>query len=210
MAKLTLSKSSLLSETRKLANYERFLPSLDLKRKQLIIESSAAEARLRETKQKLEKLDHNVAGELQMLANREINLNDLVVVDSIEREDENLLGISLPVIIKIHFTQKSYGFLTRPHWVDLLVKRLREAAELHLQLKNDEQRLAILRLATRKATQRVNLVGKVLVPQAKNNIRKIRIYLSDNERAAVVRSKIAKRKHARQNDDYDSVSGAQV
>lgn len=210
MAKLTLSKSSLLSESRKLANYERFLPSLDLKRKQLIIESSAAEARLHETQQKLETLNQNVAGELQMLANREISLNDLVVVDSIEREDENLLGISLPVIRKIHFTQKSYGFLTRPHWVDLLVKRLREAAELHLQLQNDRERLEILRQATRKATQRVNLVGKILIPRARTNIRKIRIYLSDSERAAVVRSKIAKRKHARQNDDYDSVSGARL
>src|SRR5690606_26047417 len=113
----------------------------------------------------------------------------------------NILGISLPVIAQIYFRQKSYGFLTRPHWVDLLVKRLRQALELHLQLDNDKKRLEILRQATRKATQRVNLVGKVLIPQTRDKIRKIRIFLSDNERAAVVRSKIAKRKHAKQDED---------
>ena len=50
----------------------------------------------------------------------------------------------------------------------------------------------------RKVTQRVNLFEKVLIPRTREQIRRIRIYLSDAERAAVVRSKIAKRKHAAQ------------
>jgi len=54
-----------------------------------------------------------------------------------------------------------------------------------------------MRKASRKATQRVNLVSKILIPEALGNIRKIRIFLADNERAAVVRSKIAKKKKLR-------------
>jgi V/A-type H+-transporting ATPase subunit D len=45
-------------------------------------------------------------------------------------------------------------------------------------------------------TQRVNLFEKVLIPRARKSIQRIRVYLSDEERAAVVRSKIAKRKQA--------------
>jgi V/A-type H+-transporting ATPase subunit D len=68
--------------------------------------------------------------------------------------------------------------------------------ELHVRLTVERRRVALLEEAVRKVTQRVNLFEKVLIPRAKEHIRKIRIYLSDAERAAVVRSKIAKRKHA--------------
>ena len=59
-----------------------------------------------------------------------------------------------------------------------------------------QRRGALLDAALRKVTQRVNLFEKVLIPRARDNIRRIRIYLGDAERAAVVRSKIAKRKRA--------------
>jgi V/A-type H+-transporting ATPase subunit D len=51
----------------------------------------------------------------------------------------------------------------------------------------------------------VNLFEKVLVPRTRNNIRRIRIYLSDSERAAVVRAKIAKRKQQRARSAYGVV-----
>ncbi|MEM8855996.1 MAG: V-type ATP synthase subunit D, partial [Pseudomonadota bacterium] len=41
-----------------------------------------------------------------------------------------------------------------------------------------------------------NLFDKVLIPTSRANIKKIRIYLSDEEMASVVRSKISKRKRA--------------
>ena len=46
--------------------------------------------------------------------------------------------------------------------------------------------------AVRRITQRVNLFEKILIPTAKKNIQRIRIYLGDAERAAVVTSKLAK------------------
>ena len=50
MAKFSLSKSSMLREARQLKSFERFLPSLDLKRKQLISER----ARARESRGRIE------------------------------------------------------------------------------------------------------------------------------------------------------------
>jgi V/A-type H+-transporting ATPase subunit D len=57
-----------------------------------------------------------------------------------------------------------------------------------------DQRVERFEHATRRITQRVNLFEKVLIPRAEENIRRIVIFLSDQERAAVVRSKIAKGK----------------
>ena len=205
MAEITLSKSSLLNEARRLDNFQRFLPSLELKRQQLVIESAAAEKRLLERKVYIAALQEKTADELQMLANNEIELNELVTITAVEKSEENLVGVTLPVVETIKLNKQQYGMLTRPHWVDLLVARVSQVIECQIELKNDADRLAILKRATRKATQRVNLVGKVLMPRARANIRKIQIFLSDNERAAVVRSKIAKRKHALLADQIEDV-----
>jgi V/A-type H+-transporting ATPase subunit D len=50
--------------------------------------------------------------------------------------------------------------------------------------------------AVRRVTQRVNLFDKVLIPGAKRDIARIRIFLSDLDRSAVVTSKMAKAKRA--------------
>jgi V/A-type H+-transporting ATPase subunit D len=63
---------------------------------------------------------------------------------------------------------------------------------LRVRVDIAEQRTDALAVALRRVTQRVNLFDKVLIPRAEENIRRIMIFLSDQERAAVVRSKIAK------------------
>lgn len=197
MTKLTLSKSSYLKEAKKLESYERFLPSLDLKRKQLFIEKAKEKAELQKIQSELTQLIANSAEELQMLGNDEINLDNLVMVSAVQQAEENRLGVVLPVLQKVDIETKDYGLLTKPHWVDFLVVRLQRACELRARLGIQEKRLRLMEKASRKATQRVNLVSKILIPEAKANIRKIQIFLSDNERAAVVRSKIAKKKKLR-------------
>jgi V/A-type H+-transporting ATPase subunit D len=53
---------------------------------------------------------------------------------------------------------------------------------------------ALLREELRTTTQRVNLFEKKLIPELKENIRKIKIFLGDEETAAVGRAKLAKGK----------------
>ena len=58
------------------------------------------------------------------------------------------------------------------------------------------ERVARLNQQVRRITQRVNLFEKVLIPRARENIKRIHIGLGEQERSAVVRSKIAKKKRA--------------
>ena len=57
----------------------------------------------------------------------------------------------------------------------------------------DEQ-VRLLSKELRVTTQRVNLFEKVKIPETKANIKKISVYLGDEQVAAVVRSKISKKK----------------
>jgi V/A-type H+-transporting ATPase subunit D len=88
--------------------------------------------------------------------------------------------------------------LAKPHWVDVLVDLLQRMAELRVTVQVTGERVRRLDRALRRITQRVNLFEKILIPTAKKNIKYIQIFLGDAERAAVVRSKIAKIKHERQ------------
>jgi V/A-type H+-transporting ATPase subunit D len=196
MARLALNKSSLSKLTRQLVTFERFLPSLDLKRKQLMAERARAQVALQRTGQEMAMLRESIAGRLPMLANREIELADLVQLKAARLGEENVVGTRLPVLQGVEVQLRDYGYLEKPHWVDRLSDELASMIELHVRLTVERRRVALLEEAVRKVTQRVNLFEKVLIPRAKEHIRKIRIYLSDAERAAVVRSKIAKRKHA--------------
>jgi len=194
MTQLTLSKSTYLKEAKKLDSYERYLPSLDLKRKQLIIEKNKSDRRLSELEQSYQELTLKINENLQMLSNKEIQLEGMVSVRRAQIDEENKLGVVLPKITEIDIESKKFGYLTKPHWVDTYVTQLKKACELKLSLDVQKQRSAMLYQAVRRASQRVNLVAEVLIPQTKTNMRKIKIFLGDNERVAVVRSKIAKRK----------------
>jgi V/A-type H+-transporting ATPase subunit D len=198
MPKVALNKSALHKQREELRLYERLLPSLDLKRMQLTGELKRARDSLAREQAGVEREKDRIAGQLPMLANREIDLSGLVRVESVQMEEENVVGVKLPVLTGVKFTLHEYSMLAKPHWVDVLVDQLQRMAELRARVQVAEERVRRLERAVRRITQRVNLFEKVLIPAAKENIKRIQIFLADAERAAVIRSKITKAMHERQ------------
>jgi len=194
MARLTLNKATLTGQIRQLKNFERFLPSLDLKRKQLLLERAKATAALARTEDALAPLDGLVAEQLPMVSNELVDLTGLVRVAKVTLGEENVVGVHLPTVESVHIEVREYGFLGRPHWVDRVAQLLRDTLELRVRVQVERRRLEQLEIGVRRITQRVNLFEKVLIPRTRENIRRIRIYLSDSERAAVVQAKISKKK----------------
>ena len=205
MAKLALSKSGLQKQREDLRLYTRVLPSLDLKRMQLSAELKRARQQLAEAEAEVQKLNHRVAEQLPMLANREIDVSGLVQVESFRIEEENLVGVKLPKLVEVKCHIAEYSMLAKPHWVDMLVEQLKQMVEQKTRVQVAAERVRLLEQAERKITQRVNLFDKILIPTAKKNIQKIQIYLADAERAAVVRSKITKRMRKPLGDVYEKI-----
>ena len=194
MPQLALNKTSLTRETRQLDTYQRFLPSLDLKRRQLIAERNKARRQVAATGAEIKGLEASAGESIPMAADRRLDLDGLVKVASVEVSEENLVGLRLPVLVDVQLQRVAYSLLARPHWVDALASLLETLLQLRIRLSLEQQRLAVLEAAVKKITQRVNLFDKVLIPKAQDNIRRIRIKLSDTEKAAIVNAKIAKRK----------------
>jgi V/A-type H+-transporting ATPase subunit D len=195
--KLALNKTTLKRTRDELKTYKKFLPSLDLKRQQLLAALKVARAELAESEAVYSELEAVVSKTYPLLGSstmRTRNLGSLIRVEEVEIAEENLVGTRLPVAKAVRFTVADYSRMVMPFWIDLLIDNLKTIAEQRILLQVRRQRVKLLDHAARKITQRVNLFEKVLIPQSEASIRKIVIFLSDQERAAVVRSKIAKNK----------------
>ncbi len=198
MARVALSKSSLQQQRDKLRLFERFLPSLELKRQQLTAEFKKTEEALREAEQGAGQASRALAALLPILGSTPMKLTGLLRVRRVELAEEDVLGLRLPTLRAVEFDEAAYSLLATPFWFDDLVTCLKDAATYRLQLQVYRERVERMRGAVRRVSQRVNLFEKVLIPNAKRDIARIQIFLSDVERAAVVTSKIAKAKRARE------------
>lgn len=208
MARIALSKSAQQRERQNLQMYQRFLPSLDLKRRQLMGEQTRAQEALSQAQIQVASLMSDIAGNIPMLANQGIDLEALVGIDSVQLGEENVLGVRLPVLEKVNTRVRDYSLMAKPHWVDAVADRLVQFLELKIQIQAHVERVRLLDHAIRRTTQRVNLFDKVLIPGARRHIKRIQIFLADTERAAVVRSKIAKRRNAQMADPFGTPEGA--
>jgi V/A-type H+-transporting ATPase subunit D len=206
MATIALSKSSLQQQRDRLRLFERFLPSLELKRQQLTAEYKKALQVLAEAEQGAEQASRALPALLPVLGSARMELSGLIRIRRVEVAEEDVLGLRLPTLRAVEFDTADYSLLATPFWLDVLVTCLKEVATYRLRLQVYRQRVARMQGAVRRVTQRVNLFEKVLIPNAKQNIARIQIFLSDVERAAVVTSKIAKGKRALERASAEAVS----
>ncbi len=193
--KVALNKAGLAREKRSLSMFRRYLPSLELKREQLMAEANAEKRALNDTTEKIAEETRRIEATLPMLAYTGVELSGLVRIEEVVLGEANHLGVRLPVLEEVRLARLPYSLFAKPHWVDKLVDIMEAVIRLHLLRDLQVERKRLLDVAVLKTTQRVNLFDKVLIPQAKENIRRIRIALSDAEKAAVVRSKLSKARH---------------
>ena len=188
------NKTNLNRAKQRKQTYGRYLPALELKQQQLLEERRKTEDAMASAAAEVAALKQRVYAQLPMLAAEGIALEGLVSIRALVIVEENVVGVLLPVIQTLELERQAYGFLARPHWVEALADHWENMLQLQLTLDLQRRRMQLLEAAVRKVTQRVNLFSKVLIPAAQNDIHRIGIFLADQDRAAVVRSKIAKQR----------------
>lgn len=191
-----LTKSALAHARRELALYQRVLPSLELKRAQLVAERWREQRSLRAAEAALADEAAARARAIPMLALDAFPIEGMTRAVRIELDEERLLGAALPRLRAVTWERRAYGLLVKPHWVDTALDAIEALGARRIALSVQAERLRRLDAATNRLFQRINLFRKLLVPQARHDIERIRIALADAERATVVRSKLFKARHA--------------
>ena len=111
---LALNKTSLKHKRDQLAMFQRFLPSLDLKRQQLLVDYQRSKSTLASTDQEIAELLDSQAGLFSLLGASEQELGNLVSIEELIVKEENVLGVRLPVLKEIRFKIKEYSMLANP------------------------------------------------------------------------------------------------
>lgn len=196
---IKLTKNEEKVQKDRLKQYQRYLPTLQLKKQQLqmVIMQTRAELEQKEDErvQMIGDLDDWVAVFAENnIFDEDKKLDNLVEPDTVISKKENIAGVTVPKFVELTFKDISYDIDDYPLWVDTALIKLREIARLDALVSTLRKQEELLEKELRATSQRVNLFEKVKIPEAKENIRKIGVYLGDQQTAAVVRGKISKKK----------------
>ena len=192
MAKIRLTKNELKKQKDSLKMYKRYLPTLMLKKQQLQGEIRLTEMRLKELHSEKENLDESFKVWIGVFGETGIFTSDILKITSLRTGHGNIAGVSIPIFEGADFETAKYDLARTPAWMDKAVEAVERALLLDLEAQIVEEQRKRLDKELRTTTQRVNLFEKIKIPETKGNIKKIQVYLGDQQTASVVRGKIAK------------------
>ena len=194
MAKIKLTKNEQKAQKDALKMYQRYLPTLTLKKQQLQTEIRTIDARAKEVRAKRAALEKEFQAWIAVFGEEDAFKPGMVTVKNIKKSTGNIAGVEIPVYEGADFGRGDYDLFETPLWIDLAADRMEKALSLDLEADVLDEQVRLLSAELRTTTQRVNLFEKVMIPETKANIKKISVYLGDQQVAAVVRSKISKKK----------------
>jgi V/A-type H+-transporting ATPase subunit D len=126
-----------------------------------------------------------------------VNLMNYADVLHVKKQYENIAGVEIPLFDSIVFREADYALFDTPVWTDQATEILREFATAREKISIAEEKKRALEKELRSVSIRVNLFEKILIPRSQANIKKIRIFLSDQQLSLVAQAKVAKKKIAR-------------
>ena len=193
MAKIKRTKGELKAQQEQLRRYQRFLPTLQLKKQQLQSAVQETQHKRRQVQQRSDQLWQNLEPWIGLFA-EDTDLARRLSVQQVRYTTQNVAGLDVPAIDSIELTTSWPDPHDSPPWLDARLEVLEQAVRLRVELTVLQRREHLLTQELRKTTQRVNLFEKIKIPECQENIRVIRIALGDLQTAAVTRAKLAKAK----------------
>ena len=191
--KIKLTQGELKRQRDALRQYERYLPTLQLKKQQLQLEILLQQSALKDRKDYFSEKQKSAGNWAGFLVEAP-EIRQWLIPKTIITSTKNIAGVDVPVFERADFVPAEYDLFLTSLWVDAGLDALRDLVSLQEEIRVIEKGIAILKHDLRITTQRVNLFEKIKIPETKEAIRLIKIYISDQMTNAVGRSKIAKNK----------------
>jgi V/A-type H+-transporting ATPase subunit D len=192
MAKIRLTKNELKKQKDSLKMYQRYLPTLMLKKQQLQGEIRLTELRIKELHTAKNLLDESFKTWIGVFGEKGVFTPGILKIASLKTGHGNIAGVAIPVFEGAEFSISPYDLAGTPLWLDIAVEKVKQAMLLDLEAEIVDEQRKLLDRELRVTTQRVNLFEKIKIPETRNSIKKIQVYLGDQQTSAVVRGKIAK------------------
>ena len=195
MAELKFTKTELRVQQTRLNQLQKYLPTLQLKKALLQAEVSETRQEVYALSDSLE-LEKNAVEEYAALFSQPVpcDIMHFSKVVEIKRRYENIAGADVPYFQSCTFEPITYNLFETPIWLEGAISGLRAISRIQAQILVANEKLVILEKELREVSIRVNLFEKILIPRCEKNIRKIKVFLGDQQLAAVSQAKVAKAK----------------
>ena len=195
MSEIRLTKNELRSQQHKLNQLTRYLPTLQLKKAMLQLEVLAVAQVIEEVEGEFDRLREKAMRFAPMLSFPGMKgFLAALEIKEIFTSLENIAGVEITNLEEINFEEVNYSLLQTPFWWDSALFKLRELVNFREKIFFLKNKKKLLEEELRAVSIRVNLFEKILIPRARANIKKIKVFLGDLELSAVATSKVAKQK----------------
>jgi len=194
MMKIKFTQGELKRQRDLLKQYERFLPTLQLKKQQLQLELNNQILALEMYQSQRDQMTQEIIAWMGLLAESKIVMNEIVIPRQVFMTSRNIAGVDIPVFDKVEFAPIEYDLFSTPLWLDRATKLFMDYIALLFQVDALQQGAELLKRELLITTQRVNLFEKIKIPETQENIRLIKIYIGDQLAASIGRSKLVKRR----------------
>jgi V/A-type H+/Na+-transporting ATPase subunit D len=190
--RIKLNKVSLREQKQKRAMYERFLPALEARKQQFLTELAIVRKEIREQEAVLNERIQEISSWSPLYRDVERILPFFVSVREVKLVWRNVAGLRVPEFQAVIFDEPLYSLFATPYSFDEVIRKTREAISLREKMRVLKEQEHMVSEGFRKTSQRINLYEQKLIPECREAIRKISVYLQDQQAAAVGVAKVAK------------------
>jgi V/A-type H+-transporting ATPase subunit D len=195
MTALKLTKHEMRIQQMRLFQLSRYLPTLQLKKALLQYEVNHAQIEIAMLTEEFAKIRAKVEPFSSFLLEKVgVDLRNFFEVQHVRKRYENIAGIETPIFESILFKEPEYFFFDTPVWTEPATDLLRSLVIAREKINVAQEKMRALKKELREVSIRVNLFEKILIPRATENIKKIRVFLGDQQLTAVAQAKVAKSK----------------
>lgn len=190
--RIRLNKVSLREQKQKAAMYERFLPALEARKQQLVLQLALVRRNIGHQKDLMEKILVEIRSWSSLYWEMDQMLKFFLVIKEVRFTPRNVAGLKIRDFVDAVFDDPGYSLFGTPYSFDTVLKKTQDVISLREHIKLLEEQEHILMEGFRKTSQRINLYEKRLIPLCRETIRRISVYLQDQQAAAVGVAKVAK------------------
>lgn len=192
--KILMNKNTLAALKLELKEYNVALPVFEMKEQQLKELIQTITERISKLKASIDGTNEEIKPWVGVFAEDVKDLNNVVNIKKLITNSREVAGVPIEEFEDIEFEETDIDTFNTPFWVDAAIEIIKDQKTNLKILELEHHNMVLVQEELAEARRMKNALKEVFIPETKDNIRKIEIYLGDVERLAIGCAKLVKKK----------------
>lgn len=198
--KILMNKNTLAALKIELREYREALPIFEMKEQQLAGEVRRIETDIERLEAAIAATEKKIRSWVSVLAEAGVPLGGWIQTDRVLTKRKEIVGVTVEEFEDISFLPADIDPISTPLWVDAAVEAVRDQLTDRTIIALKRKAIVQLEEELAEARRMKNALKEVFIPETKEHIRRIEIYLGDVERLAIGCAKLIKKKKEEAHD----------